>query len=167
MNVSLWILLVLTVVALCVAYRRDSALPVQGLIVTGRMLRGIWPELLLGFLLAGLFEVLVPARLLSSYLGQERALQGVGLGWAIGLAMPGGPYVVFPIVASLLEKGAAAGPIIALVSAKTLVSPLRVLTYEAPLLGWPLALARLIPALFVPPLLGILGQWLYSALARS
>jgi hypothetical protein len=66
----------------------------------------------------------------------------------------------------LFQKGAAAGPIIALVTAKTLVSPLRMLTYEAPLLGWPLTLARLIPGLFVPPLLGVIGQWLFLALQR-
>ena len=38
------------------------------------------------------------------------------------------------------------------------------LTYEAPLLGWPLTLARCIPGLLVPPLLGLLGQWLFNLL---
>jgi hypothetical protein len=56
-----------------------------------------------------------------------------------------------------------AGALIALVSAKTLVSPIRMLTYEAPLLGWPLTLARLLPGLAVPPVLGVVGQWLYDA----
>ena len=57
--------------------------------------------------------------------------------------MPGGPYLVFPVVANLFRSGAAPGPLIALLTAKTLVSPVRMLTYEAPLLGWPLTLARL------------------------
>jgi len=35
------------------------------------------------------------------------------------------------------------------------------LTYEAPLLGWPLALARFLPGLLMPPVLGLIGQWLY------
>jgi uncharacterized membrane protein YraQ (UPF0718 family) len=74
------------------------------------------------------------------------------------------------MVASLAEKGVGPGPLITLVAAKTLVSPIRMLTYEAPLLGWPLTLARLLPGLFVPPLLGLIGQALYrlfSPLGRA
>ena len=46
-------------------------------------------------------------------------------------------------------------------TAKTLVSPIRMLTYEAPLLGWPMTLARFIPGVLLPPILGVCGQWLY------
>ena len=80
--------------------------------------------------------------------------------------MPGGPYLVFPVVANLFRSGAAPGPLIALLTAKTLVSPVRMLTYEAPLLGWPMTLARLIPGLFLPPALGWLGHWLFALFAR-
>ncbi|MET0680859.1 MAG: hypothetical protein ABWZ41_07610, partial [Burkholderiales bacterium] len=58
------------------------------------------------------------------------------------------------------------GPLIALLTAKTLVSPIRTLTYEAPLLGWPLTLARFIPAVLLPPVLGLLGQWLFGLFKR-
>jgi hypothetical protein len=40
------------------------------------------------------------------------------------------------------------------------------LTYEAPLMGWPITLARFLPGLFVPPVLGLVGQWLFEAMAR-
>ena len=69
------------------------------------------------------------------------------------------------IVANLFRKGAGAGALITLVSAKTLVSPIRMLTYEAPLVGWPLPLARLIPGVLVPPLLGVAGEVLFRWLA--
>jgi hypothetical protein len=78
-------------------------------------------------------------------------------GWLAGLVIPGGPYLLFPIAAKLWNTGAAPGVLIALITAKTLVSPIRLLTYEAPLMGWPLTLARCVPALFVPPIRGILG----------
>ena len=78
----------------------------------------------------------------------------------------GGPYFFFPVAANLLKHGAAAGPLITLLTAKTLVSPIRMLTYEAPLLGWPLTLARCIPGLLLPPLLGVLGQWLFNLFKR-
>lgn len=167
MDLSLWILIAATAVALVIAYRRDPGLPARGILATGRMLRGVWPELVLGFVLAGLVDVIVPAKVLATWLGDERSLRAIGVGWFVGLLLPGGPYLVFPIVAGLFQKGASAGAIIALVTAKTLVSPIRMLTYEAPLLGWPLTLARLIPGLFVPPLLGVIGQWLFVALQRK
>jgi uncharacterized protein len=111
--------------------------------------------------------VLVPSQALIRWLGGERPLRGILVGWVVGLAIPGGPYVLFPIVANLFGKGVGAGALIALVSAKTLVSPIRMLTYEAPLLGWPLTLARLLPGLVVPPVLGVVGQWLYDLFRRG
>ena len=75
--------------------------------------------------------------------------------------MPGGPYLFFPVAAKLFESGASPGALIAFLTAKTLVSPVRMLTYEAPLLGWPLTLARFLPGVLLPPLMGWLGQLLY------
>jgi uncharacterized membrane protein YraQ (UPF0718 family) len=166
-DASLWILLGLTIAAAGVAFSRDRALPLAGLASTVRLFRGVWLELLLGFLLAGLVDVVVPSEALIRWLGGERPMRGILVGWVVGLAIPGGPYVLFPIVANLFGKGVGAGALIALVSAKTLVSPIRMLTYEAPLLGWPLTLARLLPGLLVPPALGIVGQWLYDLFRRT
>jgi uncharacterized membrane protein YraQ (UPF0718 family) len=165
-DATLIILLGLVVVALVVAYLRDAALPLRGLEASGRLVRSVWVELALGFVLAGLIEVLLPQALLTRWLGGERLGQGILVGWAAGLVLPGGPYVFFPVVAKLFRNGADAGPLIALLTAKTLVSPIRTLTYEAPLLGWPLTLARFIPAVLLPPVLGLLGQWLFNLFKR-
>jgi uncharacterized membrane protein YraQ (UPF0718 family) len=165
-DTSFWILLGLVVVAIAVAFARDASLPLRGLAATGRLLRGVWIELALGFLLAGLIEVLIPAPVLMRWLGGERMGRGILVGWAAGLALPGGPYVFFPVVANLFKNGAAPAPLITLLTAKTLVSPIRMLTYEAPLLGWPLTLARCIPGLLLPPVLGLLGQWLFVIFRR-
>jgi uncharacterized membrane protein YraQ (UPF0718 family) len=166
MDASFLILLGLTVVAIAVALMRDPELVLRGFQSTGRLLGGVWKELALGFVLAGLLDVLIPPPVLSRWMGGGDLRQGILVGWAAGLVMPGGPYLVFPVVANLLRSGAAPGPLIALLTAKTLVSPIRMLTYEAPLLGWPLTLARLIPGVLLPPALGWLGQWLYTVFAR-
>jgi uncharacterized membrane protein YraQ (UPF0718 family) len=158
---SFWILLGMTLAALAVAVSRDRNLPAQALAASGRLFGSVWTEIALGFLLAGLFDVLVSAETLTRWLGAERSGRGILVAWAAGLAIPGGPYLLFPVVARLFEKGVAVGPLITLVTAKTLVSPIRMLTYEAPLVGWPLTLSRFIPGLLVPPLLGLVGQWLY------
>jgi uncharacterized membrane protein YraQ (UPF0718 family) len=109
---------------------------------------------------------LLPQPVISRWLGPEHPGRGILVGWGVGLIIPGGPYLVFPAVANLFRNGAAPGPLIALVTAKTLVSPIRMLTYEAPLLGWPLTLARFIPGVLLPPFMGLAGQWLYALLAR-
>ena len=83
-----------------------------------------------------------------------------------GLAIPGGPYLLFPVVANLLRSGAAPGPLITLLTAKTLVSPIRMLTYEAPLLRWPLTLARFVPGVLLPPIMGLIGHWLFGLFSR-
>ena len=166
MDASTRILLGLVVAAVIVAVARDVGLPLQAVAASSRLLRGVWFDLALGFLLAGFIEVLIPPQVLTRWLGGERMGQGILIGWAAGLALPGGPYVFFPVAANLLKHGAAAGPLITLLTAKTLVSPIRMLTYEAPLLGWPLTLARCIPGLLLPPVLGLLGQWLFNLFKR-
>lgn len=105
------------------------------------LISSVWMELALGFLLAGLLNVLLPHHAVSSWLGDHDLLRSTAIGWMAGLALPGGPYVSFPIAAGLWNNGAAPAPLIALLTAKTLVSPIRMVTYEVPLLGWPLALA--------------------------
>ena len=98
--------------------------------------------------------------------GTQHAKARASVGWGVGLILPGGPYMLFPIAANLVRTGAEPGPVIALLTAKTLVSPIRMLTYEAPLLGWPLTLARLIPGILLPPVLGYIGQWLFALFKR-
>ena len=167
MDSAFFILLGMVVVVAGIAWLKAPALPLRGLLASGKLLRSVWVELGFGFLLAGLLEVLIPQATLSGWLGPQRAGQGILAGWAAGLMLPGGPYVVFPIAADLYRNGAAAGPLIALISAKMLVSPIRTLTYEVPLLGWPLTLARLLPALLLPPILGVVGHWLFGILRQN
>ena len=167
MDLSLFILLGLTLVAIAYALVKDPHLVGAAASATGRLVGAVWVELALGFVLAGLVDVLVPTAVLVRWLGAERATRGILVGWATGLILPGGPYVLFPIMANLFAKGVAAGPLITLITAKTLVSPIRMLTYEAPLTGWPITLARFVPGLLVPPLLGLVGQWLFQWFARS
>jgi uncharacterized membrane protein YraQ (UPF0718 family) len=166
MNISLYVLLALTAGLVSVAIARDVHLVGAGLAATSRLVRSVWIELLLGFVLAGLVDVLVPAPVLVKWLGPEQGGRGIFAAWAVGLVLPGGPYVLFPIMANLFAKGVGAGALITLISAKTLVSPIRMLTYEAPLMGWPITLARFLPGLLAPPILGLVGQWLYVVLSR-
>ena len=167
MDINLIILLVLTVSIGVFAFARDHSLPLQGLYASGRLFESVWIELLLGFLIAGLFDVLISPAQITAWLGTESSTRGILVAWMAGLVIPGGPYLLFPIAASLWKTGVSPGALIALITAKTLVSPIRVLTYEAPLLGWRLTIARCLPALLVPPIMGILGQWIFNLMRKS
>jgi uncharacterized protein len=157
------ILLIVAVIGVAGAIAlRDPALLWVALGHSGKLLGNVWLELLLGFVLAGLIQVMIPEAVVLRWLGKQHLWYGVLAGWGLGLLIPGGPYVTFPIAANLLRQGAAPGPLIALISAKVLLSPIRVLSFEAPLLGWPMTAARLLPSLCLPPLLGLMGQWLFQ-----
>lgn len=167
MDAASWVLVACTVVLLAVAVTRDRALPLLALRASGRAFSSVWFEILLGFLLVGLIEVLLDKETIVGWLQGRGPGAGILAGWATGLLLPGGPYVFFPLLAGLAHKGAPAGALISLATAKLLVSPVRMIAYEAPLLGWPFTLARLLPALFMPPILGFAGHWLFELFRKT
>ena len=77
---------------------------------SGRLFGGVWIELALGFVLAGLHRRADPAADALALAGRRALGQGILVGWAAGLVMPGGPYLVFPVVANLFKNGAARRP---------------------------------------------------------
>lgn len=168
MDASLIVLGVLLLASIVVAARHGPALPLAGLSSSLHLFGQVAPALLLGFLLAGFIDVLVPPAQLVSWLGgaEQHPGRSVLIGWGIGLVLPGGPYVLFPVAAKLYQQGVAPGAVIALITAQILASPLRIFTYEAPLLGWPMTLARLLPVLLLPPLAGFAGHWLHNVFRR-
>ncbi|MBM4254791.1 MAG: hypothetical protein FJ147_02725 [Deltaproteobacteria bacterium] len=163
---SIWVMGGLTLLMVILAYLKSPDLPMRGLQTSMSLLQDVWLPLLLGFLLAGFFDVLVPREFLVKWMGEQSGIKGILIGWLIGLAMPGGPYVVFPIAASLFNQGVGVGPLVTFITAKSLLSPTRLFSWEAPFLGWPFAAARAIPSLLLPPLVGIIGQRLFSYFNR-
>ncbi len=157
----------LTILVAAWAYTQGRDLPLRGFHAGFRLLQDVWLPLLFGFCLAGLFEVLVPRELLVKWMGEESGVQGILIGWLVGLLMPGGPYVVFPLTASLLREGIGVGPLLTFITAKLLLSPIRLFTWEVPFLGWAFVAARTIPSLFLPPIIGLIGQRLYALFLRS
>src|SRR5262245_20394207 len=156
----------LTMLLVILAYMKGPDLPLRGLQTSWSLLQDVWLPLLLGFLLAGFFDVLVSREFLVKWMGEQSGAKGILIGWLIGLAMPGGPYVVFPIAASLFNQGVGVGPLVTFITAKSLLSPTRLFSWEAPFLGWPFAAARAIPSFLLPPLVGLIGQRLFTFFNR-
>ena len=164
-----WLLMGSLVILCCViAWRTGGPSRVgQGLTSGAGLFLTVLPNLLLGFTLAGFLHVLLPADLISTWMGEGSGVRGLLIGTAAGMVTPGGPFTHFPILASFLSKGAAVGPICAYIAAWALIGLNRLLVWELPILGPQIALVRFLASMGVPPLIGWLGGWLFRAFRFS
>lgn len=156
-------LLLLIVALLMVLAWQQGGLPLilAGLLDGGRLLLMVLPLLVAAFVIAGLIQVLVTKEVVTRWLGKEAGWRGIALACIGGALMPGGPYVYYPIAAVLLQSGASLGVLVAFVTAKNLWSVSR-LPLEFALLGPTLTVVRFSITLVVPPLMGLLSEWLFG-----
>lgn len=134
---------------------RRSAL--QGVRWGGNMLWSLLPRLLLGFAVAGLVQVLVPEAVVLQVMGKETGIQGVLVGTALGTVAPGGPFIWYPVAASLLQAGAGVGAIVAFLVAWSATNIYVLLVWRIPFLGTSLSVALMIAALATPVLAGLMA----------
>ena len=127
----------------------------------GQTLLTAGPLLLAAFLIAGLVQAIVTPDIVTRWLGSGSGWRGLALACLGGALIPGGPYVYFPIAAALLKTGAGLGVLVAFVTAKNLWAVTR-LPVELALLGPQLTLARVAVTFVLPPLLGVLAEWLFG-----
>lgn len=154
------VLLVVAAVVLAVAaYRRDPRLVTVGLKDGGRLLLKQAPVLIIAFILAGYLEVLLPPELVRYWLGTEAGFKGVVIGSLVGGLIPSGPYVAYPIIASMYKAGASLATVIAFVTGWMLWSTSR-LPFELALFGPRFAVLRMALYLVFPPLTGLLVLFL-------
>ena len=116
MTTALIILVVLAVITSALAYKRGDGSHIKGFEISKKTLINMWPLLIIAFLMAGFIEVAVPPELIRSWLGQEAGLRGVFIGSIAGALIPGGPYVAFPIIASVFKAGAGLGTAVAFIT---------------------------------------------------
>ena len=157
MDTTTLILAVVAAILLVIAFRRGGDLPQAGILAAGRTLWRNLPILLLGFVIAGLVQVLVPKELISRWLGAQAGVKGILVACVVGGLVPGAPYAVFPLVASLYQAGAGVGAVVGFVSAWSLWSVSR-LPVEMALIAPKPALVRYGITFVVPPLAGLLAN---------
>jgi uncharacterized membrane protein YraQ (UPF0718 family) len=116
--------------------------------------------LVISFLAAGLATVLVPAEWIQASLGAESGVRGIAIAAGVGVVTPAGPFVAMPLAAVMLRSGAAVGPVVAFLTAWSLLAVHRLIAWEIPIVGAGVALLRYGICLFVPILVGLLARWL-------
>lgn len=121
------------------------------------------PILVVSFLAAGFAERLVPYELVREHLGERSGVTGILLAAGAGIITPGGPFVSMPIAAVMLRAGAGPGPMVAFVSAWSLLALHRFVAWEIPMLGLRFALLRYAVCLALPVAAGLIAR----AIART
>lgn len=125
------------------------------------------PNVLAGSLIGAFVGFLLPREVVTRWVGAESRLKGVLIASALGAAIPGGPFTIYPIAAALLVKGADAGAAIALITSWTLLGYSRVIVWELPFLGFDFVAWRMLAALPLPIVAGLLARLAVRAMRRN
>jgi len=153
-TVSLWII---AAALLIYAWsRRDDSLQ-KGVRMAWITTRRNAALLVVAFVIVGYVNVLSPTELVQAWIGPDSGWKGLFLAEGIGMLLPGGPYVVFPLIAVLYSAGAGLGPAVTLVTSWA-TQALLTITFELPFMGWRFAAIRWGVGLVVPVLAGILAH---------
>jgi len=115
----------------------------------------------LAFLVAGLAETLMPREWVSAALGEESGWKGLFLASAAGMVTPSGPFVSMPLAAGMLRSGAAPAPVVAFLTAWSLLAIHRLFAWEIPIMGASFAFIRWALCLFVPVLVGAMARFFF------
>jgi uncharacterized membrane protein YraQ (UPF0718 family) len=149
-TIFLWI-----IALLLIAYawwHKDGSLK-DGLYLGWQTLKRNAVLLIVGFVIVGYINVLSPTQLIQNWIGPETGFRGLILAEGIGMLLPGGPYVVFPLIAILYRSGAGLGPAVAIITSWS-TQALLTIAFELPFMGWWFAAIRWGLGLGVPLLSG-------------
>lgn len=150
-------LVILAVGLLTYAWRRGDGSHRRGVVQGWHTLRRSLLLLVVAFIIVGYVNVLVPQDLIQSWIGPESGWRGLLLAEGLGMLLPGGPYVVFPLIAALYQAGAGVGPVVTVVASWAALGLLSV-TFELPFMGWRFTAVRWGLGLVVPLLAGVVVQ---------
>mgnify|MGYP006287136307 CR=1 FL=1 len=160
MITSFIILLILAVLAWAYAYRKGDGSHNRGFTIAGKTFIGIAPLLLVAFIMAGFIQVVIPPELIQSWLGQESGLKGVLIGSLGGALLPGGPYIAFPIIASIFQAGAGMGTAVAFVTGWAMWGVAN-MPFELAIIGHRFMFLRLALVLIIPPFAGFMANMFF------
>jgi uncharacterized membrane protein YraQ (UPF0718 family) len=158
---------VLAGVTTYVVLRQGPSAVGRGALEAGRLSLEVLPNLVLGFLLAGMLLVALPRDAVAHWMGESAGLRGIAVGTLAGTLTPGGPFLQFPIIASLLKAGAGIGAVTAYIVAWGTLGVQRFLVWELPILGWRTALLRYAASLAGPFVAGLVAQAAAQVLANA
>jgi uncharacterized membrane protein YraQ (UPF0718 family) len=156
------VLAVAAIIAAVVAYVKDPGLPLIGARNGLTLLWFLLPRLVPALILAGTLQVLVPQEAISRYFGREGGIKALVVASVAGLLTPGGPMVSVPFMVVLANSGAAMPSLVAYMTSWSLFGMHRIISWEAPLMGWHFVIVRIASSIAFPVLAGWLVMLFFS-----
>ncbi|MBN8534036.1 MAG: hypothetical protein J0L51_08080 [Rhizobiales bacterium] len=144
-------LLALIAAALCIiAYRRSPALLSDGFADARTQFMHLLPRLAIGILGSGFLAHLLPKETVLALFGPNSGWAGTALASLAGALTPGGPVVGYAIGAASLKAGADLAQVVAYVTAWSLLTFNRMITWEIPSMPWRIVVLRVAVSLPFP-----------------
>jgi uncharacterized membrane protein YraQ (UPF0718 family) len=144
------------------AWRRGETLFWKGVSDARSQFMHLLPRLLIGILGSGFLAHLLPRETVLAWFGPNSGLTGTALASLAGVLTPGGPVVGYALGAAALKAGADFAQVIAYVTAWSLLTFNRLLTWEMPSMPFGLIAVRIVVSLPLP----FLAAWA-TMLARG
>jgi uncharacterized membrane protein YraQ (UPF0718 family) len=115
----------------------------------------------LAFIIVGFVNILSPEELVTAWIGPSSGWKGIFTSGFLGMFLPGGPYVVFPIIDILAQAGAGLAPVITLIASWSTQSLLTI-SFELPFMGWRFTTVRWGMGLAIPIITGLIALLLWG-----
>jgi uncharacterized membrane protein YraQ (UPF0718 family) len=116
------------------------------------------PKMAAGCLIAAFVTRLLPREVVARVVGGESGLLGLFIAMMMGAALPGGPLTIYPVAGAFLLLGADVGTAIAFITAWNLLGYNRALIWELPFFGLEYVGWRILIALPLPIIAGLLAR---------
>ena len=160
MSTATLILWLISAALLIYAWQRKDDSLKRGLSLSWQTLRRNAVLMILAFIIVGYVNILSPTELIQEWIGADSGFKGILLGEIIGMLLPGGPYVVFPLIAVLYQAGAGLGPAVTIITSWSTQALLTV-GFELPFMGGRFTAIRWGLGLAIPLLAGVLAQAIF------
>jgi len=160
MTTATIILWIIAVVLIFFAWQRSDDSLKKGINLAWLTAKRNVALMVIAFIIVGYVNVLSPTQLIQEWIGPTSGFRGLILAEIIGMLLPGGPYVVFPLIAILYSAGAGLGPAVTIITSWS-TQALLTIGFEIPFMGWRFTAIRWGLGLVVPLFAGVLAIVLF------
>ena len=154
------VIFTLAFVLTLIAYRRKDGTHLKGFKIAKQMGFSLIPLLIAAFAVSGLIEVVIPPQAIQGLFGDQTGLRGIVTAAGAGALLPGGPYVTFPIIASVFKCGAGIGTIVAFITGWAMLG-IGIIPFEIAFIGPRFTALRVSLVIFIPIIAGAAAQALF------
>ncbi len=150
-----------------VVYVRDGVEKTLAILTKDlELLVGMLPKMAAGCLIAAFVTRLLPREVVARVVGSESGMLGLLVAMMMGAALPGGPLTIYPLAAAFLVLGADVGVAVAFITAWNLLGYNRALIWELPFFGPEFVGWRILIALPLPIIGGLLARMAARLIVR-